>query len=803
MRVRGDREAFGAPGMAPRWSHANKDGIGTAYSGDSRVWYTLFRGSVTEVYYPFIDHPQLRDLQYLVTDGATFFHEDRRQLVSETERIGTHALGFRIVQRDPDGRYAIEKEVIAAPHLPVVLQRTAFRVAGDRPLRLFALCAPHLDIGGWDNTGYVIEHVGRTFLAAERNGTWLALGASVPFRAASVGFVGASDGWTDLHTHRSLAWTFDRATRGNVALTGEIALPPSGEFTLALSFGEGLAHALAALLEALGTPCDAHRDRFVAEWDRPMRSWTPSAGHRHRSALYHASASVLLAHEDKTFPGAFVASLSIPWGNARSEEAVGGYHLVWTRDAVRTATGLLAAGDTATPRRTLIYLATVQRDDGRLPQNSWLDGTPYWQGLQLDEVAHPILLAWKLERADALADFDPMPMVRAAAGFLVHYGPATGQERWEETAGYSPSTLAVHIAALIAAGEMLRRRADPVAADLVESYADFLESHLETWTVTRTGTLVPGHPTHYVRILPASPYDPTPPETLDDAEVALANQPPGAPDRYPARAIVDGGFLELVRYGVRSALDPIVVSSVEVIDAVLRTETPAGPAWHRYNHDGYGDRDDGGAFDRWGVGRLWPLLTGERGGYELAAGRDPAPFVRTLEGVATATGLLAEQVWDGPDDPPRHLFRGRPTGAAMPLAWAHAEYLTLVRSVEDGRPFDRIPAVEARYARSGRRRPAREVWKFRRQPRSIRPGTPVRFLAEAPFRLHVSTDGWASVRDLDSTPTSVGVHWVDLPASPPAGGRIDFTFYWPEASRWEGRDFRIDVADAPAGGPGA
>lgn len=800
MRYRGDRVAPGAPGIEPRWEHGDKSGVGTAYSGDSKVWYTLWRGIVSEVYYPLIDHPQLRDVQFLITDGRSFFHEERRHLQSRVELLDATAPGYRATNADPEGRYHLEKEVIADPHLPVLLQRMRLHRRADYhdPLTVFVLAAPHLDVGGAHNSGYVVEAAGRTILLAERGGVWLALGASPGFSRASCGYVGTSDGWTDLHAHLALSAEFDRAPDGNIALTGELPATASDSWTVGLAFGRGAPHAVASLLQSLGTSYEDHRRRFLEQWHRARvgRAGLASAS-GDEGRLLRASHTTLLAHEDKTFPGAFVASLAIPWGNARNDADRGGYHLVWTRDLCQIATGLLAAGTTETPLRTLIYLAASQRSDGGFPQNFWLDGDPYWGGVQLDEVSFPVLLAEHLARDGALGEFDPWPMVRSAAHFLVEHGPATGQERWEEAAGYSPSTLAAHISALVVAGEFARKRNDSGSARFLEEQADFLSAHLEGWTVTSRGGLHPTIPRHYLRILPVDPDDPTALEDPDSALLELVNQPPDAPETYPARDVVDAGFLELVRLGVRPALDPLVAASVEVVDHALRVETPFGPSWRRYTHDGYGQRDNGDPFAEWGVGRAWPLLTGERGHYELARGRDAAPYLRALERFAGPTGLLPEQVWDRPDLPAKHLAFGRPTGAAMPLAWAHAEYLKLLRSVSDGAVFDRIPQVEARYAR-GRPAPRApvEVWKFRRQPHRIARGATLRVQAEVPFRLHASTDGWATVEDVDSVPVPIGFHYVDLAPGPTAPGPIEFTFYWTDASRWEGKDYRV-LLDPP------
>jgi len=261
-------------------------------------------------------------------------------------------------------------------------------------------------------------------------------------------------------------------------------------------------------------------------------------------------------------------------------------------------------------------------------------------------------------------------MVLRAAGFLVRYGPVTQQERWEEVSGYSPSTLASNIAALVGAACFARRNRDGATAKFLEEYADFLESHVEAWTVTTEGTLVPGIRRHHIRILPANVTDPAPAEDPNHGTISIANWPPGVPCVFPAKEMVDAGFLAFVRYGIRPASDPLILDSLRVVDTLLREDTPFGPCWRRYNDDGYGQREDGGPFIGWGKGRSWPLLSGERGHSELAAGHDPIPFIRAMEGFASSTGLLPEQVWDEPDRPDLHMFLGRPTGSAMPLMWA-------------------------------------------------------------------------------------------------------------------------------------
>jgi glucoamylase len=262
---------------------------------------------------------------------------------------------------------------------------------------------------------------------------------------------------------------------------------------------------------------------------------------------------------------------------------------------------------------------------------------------------------------------------------------------------------------------------------------------------------------------------------------------------FPAKEIVDAGFLELVRHGVRRADDPLIVDSLRVVDAVLKVETPFGPCWHRYSHDGYGQRDDGGPFIGSGRGRAWPLLTGERGHYELAAGHDAGLYIQAMEKLASATGLLPEQSWDSPDMPDVYMYCGRPTGSAMPLMWAHAEYIKLLRSARDGKVSDLIPDVAKRYLEGGAKRCRFEIWKPMRQVRSVKRGDVLRIQTAGGFRLHWSDDEWRTVKDTDSVSTRLGVEYVDIPIGAEQQGSIRFTFFRTADNSWEGRDYAVSV----------
>ncbi|HET9613938.1 MAG TPA: glycoside hydrolase family 15 protein, partial [Candidatus Limnocylindrales bacterium] len=750
----------------------------------SHLWFTITRGAVSEVYWPTIDRPQLRDLQFLISDGTTFLHTETVDLESVVEPLAPHALGFRVTGSPPDGSYRLVKEVYTDPDAAALILRVTLEVEaeaeagaaaaagqdsqpvpdGGRELHLYVLCAPHLEVGGWGNSGEVVADDHGSVFLAHKESTWLALGASVDTTHASVGFVGVNDGWQDLHDNLRLDSAFDRAVDGNIAYVAEVRARPGEPFTVALTFSDHRTGALAVLRQSLGRDVLPVRDRFVQEWaDVCTESPAMHAVSGDGGQLAHTSQSLLLAHEDKLYRGALIASLSIPWGEAHGDDDLGGYHLVWTRDMVNSATGLLAAGHSETALRALIYLSVTQRADGGFSQNFWIDGDPYWQGIQLDEVAFPILLARRLHRLDALEEFDPHPMVHAAAAFLIRNGPATGQERWEEASGYSPSTLAASIAALLCAAAFAAERDDRLTADFLTDYADFLEAHVEAWTVTTDGSLLPDVPRHYIRILPDALSDVSPDEDPNRGLLTLANRPPGAQARFPARDIVDPGFLELVRYGIRPAGSALMEDSLRVIDAVLKVDTPNGAAWHRYNHDGYGQRDDGGPYLGWGRGRAWPLLTGERGHYELAAGRSSSPYLAAIETFAHGAGLLPEQVWDEPDRPELGLYLGGPTGSAMPLMWAHAEYLKLLRSTADGAVFDLVPEVADRYG--PQREPPRglEIWKPNRRVASVRAGETLRIQAPAAFRLVWTDDEWATPENCDATMTSLGIAYVDIP----------------------------------------
>jgi glucoamylase len=803
-------EAFGRPGLEARWTSSVKDAVGTAYSGSSRVWFTCSHGILNEIYHPTIDRAQVRDMEFLVTDGETFAHEEKRDLLSAFSYIHPEALGVRYENRDPEGRYTLTKEIICDPHHSVVLMQVRLETHEGHEdllprLKVYALLAPHLDDGGMGNTARALDVAGHRMLLAWKDPWALAMGTSCGFSRVSCGFVGASDGWRDLMENFHMNWEFGSATNGNVAMMGELDLecaPDGGgrEFTLAIGIGEGQHTALQKTMTALAMPFEEHRARFIAQWHRAANPEWLAAKACDGGKLMRASHNVLLAHEDKTFSGAFVASASIPWGQVKGDDDLGGYHLVWTRDMVQTASALLACGRVETARRALVYLACTQKPDGGFAQNFWVDGRPYWSGVQLDEVAFPIMLAWRLWKAGGLGEMDVFPFVERAAGFLVQHAPLTHQDRWEENAGYSPSTLAAVVAGLICAAEMARARDSMERAEFLEEFADWIERHIEDWTVTNEGVLLPSVARHYMRIRPPESGAAYACESCGTEMIRLSNRPPGTRYAFAAREVIDAGFLELVRYGVRRADDPLIVDSLKVVDAVLKRELPQGPGWLRYNWDGYGQREDGGPYQGWGQGRVWPLLTGERAHYELAAGKDISPLIRAYERFATGGQMLPEQVWDEPNVPDTSLQPGEPAGSAVPLVWAHAEYLKLLRSAVDGKVFDRIDSVYVRYCEregQGRTRRNLEIYSLRRPIQKIAVGDTLRVLDGNRFDLVWSVDGWqtpqtVASRSLGSAGYSVDLSATDL-ATGQAGGRLSLTLHWPEQERWLGYNVEVKI----------
>jgi glucoamylase len=787
----------GHPGIPARWTSSAKSGVGTAASDRSRVWFTISHGIVNEVYYPSIDRANTRDLGLLVTDGAEFFSEEKRHAASEIKPLAQGVPGYRLSNTCLHGRYCIEKAILTDPGGDALLQSVRFEPQQGQlsDYRLYALLAPHIGNRGSGNDGWIGEYKGTPMLFAKRADIVLALACSAPFSSMSCGYVGVSDGWRDIREHGRLTHTYSQALDGNIALTGEIdMLACDGRFALALGFGSNPSEAGQEARAALLQDFDDVVRAYVEGWQAVQSSFIAELSRdTTRFDMYRVSTGALKTHQSKSSHGAMIASLSIPWGFAKGDDDLGGYHLVWPRDMVEAAGGLLAAGDVEGARQALLYLMSVQEADGHWPQNMWLDGTPYWRAIQMDETAFPILLADALRRSGGLNEIDPWPMVRSAAGFLVCNGPVTEEDRWEEDGGYSPFTLAVEIAALLAAADFADEAGQTNAADYLRSTADIWDSAVERWTYVMDTDLARqvGVDGYYVRIAPPDEADAASPHA---GFVPIKNRPPGETDA-PADHIVSPDALALVRFGLRAADDLRITNTVRVIDAQLKSETATGPVWHRYNQDGYGEHEDGSPFDGTGVGRGWPLLAGERAHWELARGNRPEAerLLRVMEDQASDGGLLPEQVWDAPDIEDLELFNGRPAGSAMPLVWAHAEYVKLLRSLHDGSVFDTPPQPVQRYQVdhcSSDLMP----WRFNQKCRSMPAGQRLRIELPRAANVRWTTNGWAFSHDSLTIDSSLGIHAVDLPVADLApGSLVTFTIDWLDAQDRQDETFEVAV----------
>jgi len=792
------RFAPGWPGIAPRWTSSAKSGVGTALNRQSRVWFTMSHGILNEIYFPRVDQACTRDQGLIVTDGSSFFSEEKRACKFVNVPLEPGVPVYELTNTELQGRYRIEKEVFSDPYRNVVLQKIRFvPLQGTlADYRLFALLAPHLANFGAENTGWVGDYKGMPMLFARRNEFALAFACSTPWRKMSVGFAGFSDGWQDLSQHYQMTWEYTHAENGNVALTGEIDLAAcNGVFTLAIGFGFLWSEAGQETRASLLDTYEELRDHYVWHWKNWQDSLLNLDQPRREVDLYRASTAVLRSHESKDFLGGIIASLSIPWGFNKGDEDLGGYHLVWPRDLVESAFGLLAAGAEPDALRVLRYLEVTQEVDGHWAQNMWLDGRPYWSGMQMDEAAFPILLVDMLRRGSPfiLGDLKRWwALVSRAAGYIVKNGPVTQQDRWEEDAGYSPFTLAVEISGLLAAADLAQAVGLPEIATFLRETADCWNDNIERWIYAIGSDLAQqiGVEGYYVRI---APPDSDCAASMLEGFVPIKNRPPGE-STAPAAHLISPDSLALVRFGLRAPDDPRILNTVKMIDALLKVQLPQGPCWYRYNDDGYGEHQDGSPFDGTGIGRAWPLLAGERAHYELAAGRPQVAedLLKVMELATQGGHLIPEQVWDTADIPELELFRGKPSGSACPLVWAHSEYIKLRRSLRDGKIFDQPPQPAQRY-QVEKQKATHFEWRFNNKCRSMPQGKALRLVLPAPARIHWSFDGWKTTQDTSSR-DPLGLYVADLPSNQLVSAQeILFTFYWEQEQRWEGSNYSVTV----------
>lgn len=772
--------APGAPGATPYWSYSGKTGIGTSYeqyhhksyhndaaTGTvSKVWFSLAQGVLTETMFGLIHEAQIQEAQFFIAgtnaDGSAFLHEEKRDLISSIDYLHKDAQGrplslaFKVVNRDKDGRYEIEKHFFTNPDNNSLMMKVLFRAFADG-ITPYLYINPHLNNTGVNDRAWQENNV---WFAAEGD-THLAISTTAPVAQSATGFAGVSDGLQDLIAQGKLVHEYNStgAAAGNIAMT--LALPTlnkqqTGDWEFVFAFGHSKAESLAANQQTRAAGYNNVLAAFNGEgeqigWQDYLQQ-LPALDALAQQAtdggkLLYASAMVLKAQEDKTHSGALIASLSTPWGDqVPASEPATGYKAVWPRDFYQVAMALLALGDKQTPLVAFEYLQKIQAGPntagykgtpGWFLQKTHVDGEVEWVGVQLDQTAMPIMLGARLWREGVLDDNQITQwyqrMLKPAADFLADGGtvdilwnkntitpPITQQERWEEQGGYSPSTTAAIIAGLVAAADIATQAEDHAGATRYLAAADSYSAQVENTMFTRTGQFnqAPADGQYFLRI---SAND----NPNDKGALEERNGQAGLVEEE----IVDAGFLELVRYGVRPAQASSIVESLAELDNTTLDDTVrvkyeftyAGiegrfPGWRRYGKDGYGDGiNSGSAYTAHEMraetrGRVWPIFTGERGHYELASALANSSnsehiaqlrttYIKGMELFANEGLMLPEQVWDGVGgNQSYHYTLGKGTNSATPLAWSHAEYIKLLRSYSDQKVWDLHDGTATRFS---------------------------------------------------------------------------------------------------------
>jgi glucoamylase len=734
-----DETAFAAgtasdgPGIAASWTTGNKLAVGTSAEKTSKVWFTVANGITSEVFYPRLDIPNMQDMQYIITDGSTFVDLERDATNHEISMPDEKALEYTVTNTDKRAtpKYKITNTYITDPSRDTLLLRTRFQSLDGNSYRLSLLENPSMagggsnDNGGWDGTNLALMSSGTETLFGSSTTVVSALKIASPndFVAHENGYSGvASDCLVELRQDKALKNQFDNiASNGNVVQCGEVGnVTADTTFTVALGYGRDAASAVAA---ANGSLAAGFIDRdaayrgispYAGGWNgyiNALRAAPASvASDTLRRRTYYVAAMILHAAEDKTFNGASIAGFGTPWGDFTNGDNLNdGYHRVWGRDLYQQAMGLIAAGDSGQALRMAQFMWNTQfisadtngagttYAPGSFPRYSPVSGisgaTANELGCceQLDQEAFAILLAWMT----GLTDNATYLKIKMTAAHLQETGPNT-TERWEEQRGQSPSSIAAEITGLVAAADVARQNSDATSAALWESTADSWRSNLAAWTYTSSG-FWGGHQ-YYERI------DQT--MNPNDTNDRLCFQE----GCFYAHDVVDFGFLDLVRLGVQMPTDATMATSLAPTAAAFDGNstvqvmmTNGDIYFHRYDHDNYGESNtDCSGFPASGAnryGRLWPVLSGERGEYELANGRSASAYLQSMADATNEGYFAPEQIWDRSNVSCFAL--GRPTGSASPLNWAEGQYLRLSQSMDAGYNIDTPAVVKAKYRGAG------------------------------------------------------------------------------------------------------
>lgn len=675
---------YGHPGLVPNWSSAKKVQVGTSNSWEkSLVWFTNAQGVLTETYFPTIDKAQIKDSQFLVSDSKSFFAEERTQTRHEVDVLAPSMVRLRNI--DQRNRFEIHHTYYTLNNDHVLVDEVEV-ISNVDGLSYYLLVNPHLNNTGYKDNGKV---QGDRVVLWEGN-TKLEVSSTAGFEKASVGYVGFTDGWQDLKDNKVMDNSFSQASNGNIAATAKIKVPAKKgryKFYIVYNFGASARFFQSELARA--------KNEYVNKWNDYLRTINVPSGLNttHRN-LYLRSMYTLRVHEDKLAPGAFIASLSKPWGEEVREYPgvmVGGYHLVWPRDLYHVCAAYINSGDLNAPLRALHYLKKIQyksgywRFDGRtipkrgaFPQNVWTDGNEYWGGLQLDQAAYPVHILYQLweressfSKSRLLREFGDM--ARLALDFIQKYGPWSAQERWEENFGISPSSFSAAAAALYMGERMF---GDSSYGNTATTWLTKPGDNIHTWTFTNKGKYGDGQ--YYIRVggcdRHTGEWNPN-----NGAWCTIAN----SGERREQTEILDQGFLKLALQGLVPANDWRLKHSLNILNQHIRVRTPNGYGWYRYTADAYGESKKG---------RLWPLLSSEHGRFYIElyragdiswsqAQREVDQILNSYKGFANEGDMIPEQVFE---------HNGEGTGAATPLAWSHAEYVKLLWSKEEKRNVENL-----------------------------------------------------------------------------------------------------------------
>ncbi|MFY9725748.1 MAG: RICIN domain-containing protein [Bryobacteraceae bacterium] len=724
------RTASDGPGAAAAWTTGNKMAVGTSVDTTSKVWFTVAKGVTTEVFYPRLDIPNMQDMQYVVTDGSTFVDLERDATDHAVSMPDEKALEYTIINTDKRAtpKYRITNTYITDASRNTLLIRTRFQSLDGGAYKLYLLENASMAGGGANNNAWWDGTNSALLASASGNlfGTPMMIVSALKV-AGPNGFIAHDNGYSqepsdcliDLNTHKTLTNQFDNiASNGNVVQCGQIgSLGADTTFTVALGYGSDATSAVGAANGSLTAGFSDREAAYRGGWDAYVTGLHAApasvSGDAQRRRAYYVAVMSLHAAEDKTFRGASVAGFATPWGDYQPGDNLNdGYHRVWGRDLYQQAMGLIAAGDLMQALRMGQFLwnsqfissstagAGTTYRAGSFPRYSPVSGKngASAQDLgccqQLDQNSFAILLAWMT----GLTDNATYQKIKLAANYMQATGPDT-TERWEEQIGKSPSSIAAEIAGLVTAADIARQNGDATSAASWEATADSWRASLPGWTFTTSGYW--SGKEYYERIDKTSN-----PNDLD--QICFDE------GCFYAHDVVDLGFLDLIRLGERLPSDYDVGMSLSPTAAAsdgnsaVQVTMPNGDIYfHRYNHDNYGESN--GDCTGWPAngtkrfGRLWPVLSGERGEFELANGRAAGVYLQSMADAANEGYFVPEQIWDRSDGTCSTFgfAFGRPTGSAAPLNWAEGQYLRLSQSIDAGYNVDTPSVVKAKYRGAG------------------------------------------------------------------------------------------------------